>query len=281
MALLPALLVVLALVAFPTVFMFNLSFRSYDLVNPSAGQPFIGFENFSRLLTDERFHAAAMRSAIFTVLSVGVSMVGGFALGKFISGGLRSANALRTILIVPLVITPLVVGAAFRFMFDSDLGVINYFLESVGLPRLQWLSDPLLALPVAALVDAWQWIPFVALIVAAGIESLPVEPLEAARVDGASRWQELRLITIPLLKPLLTIALLIRFMDAFREFDKVFVLTAGGPGTSSETLPVYLWRFAFNYYEMGYAAAAGVTMLLIITLIATAIVSRTNVLEGA
>ena len=280
LALLPALVVVLGLVMFPSLYMFNLSFRDYFLTNPNAGRPWVGLENYRRLFTDSRFHDAALRTGIYTTISVGVSMVAGIALGKFISLGFRGGNTLRTLLIVPLVTTPLVVGAAFRFMLDADFGVINYYLGVVGLPELQWLSDPMLALPMTALVDAWQWTPFVALIVAAGIETLPPEPFEAARIDRASRWQEMRYLTIPMLRPLLTIAFLIRFMDAFREFDKIFILTAGGPGTSSETLPIYLWRFSFSYFEMGFAAAAGVTMLIAITLVSSVIVSRSNVLEG-
>lgn len=280
LTLVPALAVMVSLVAFPMLFTLSLSFRSYVLTDPNAPRDFVGLENFVRLFSDARFRGAALRSVVFTLISVGVSMVLGFGVGHYLSLNIRGKNLLRTLLIVPLVTTPLVIGAAFRFMFDFDLGVFNYFMESVGLPRVKWLSDPSLALPVTALVDAWQWLPFVALVVAAGFEALPRDAIEAAQVDGASRWQELRYVVLPMLRPLLVIVLLMRFMDAFREFDKIFIMTAGGPGTSSETLPIYIWRFTFNYYNMGFAAAAGVTMLLAITFISGAIVSRTRILEG-
>lgn len=278
-ALLPALVLMLALVAFPTVFILTLSVREYVLTDVTSPRGFVGLANFARLFSDARFGAAAGRTAVFVLVSVGASLMGGFALGRLLTTKARGVGFLRTVMIVPMVITPLVVGAAFRFMLDYDLGVVNWFLSSAGLPRLGWLSQSSLALPTAALVDAWQWTPFVALVVAAGLESIPTDPLEAAKVDGANWFQELRYVTLPLLRPLLVVVVLIRTMDAFREFDKIYIMTAGGPGTSSETLPIYVWRAAFNYYNMGYAAAAGVVMLIGITVVSAVMVGRTRALE--
>lgn len=278
-ALSPALLVMLALVAFPTVFIATLSFRDYVLTDTTSPRGFVGFTNFARLFGDDRFGAAAGRSIAFVVIAVGVSLIAGFALGKLLTTRARGVGVLRTVMIVPMVLTPLVVGAAFRFMLDYDLGVVNWFLSTVGLPKVGWLSQATLALPTAALVDAWQWTPFVALVVAAGLESIPSDPLEAAQVDGANWRQELRYVTLPLLRPLLVVVILIRTMDAFREFDKIYIMTSGGPGTSSETLPIFVWRAAFNYYDMGYAAAAGVVMLVGITVVSAVMVGRTRALE--
>lgn len=278
-ALLPALLVMLALVAFPTVFILTLSFRDYVLTDVVSPRGFVGLGNYVRLFGDPRFAAAAWRTVLFVLIAVGTSLVAGFALGRLLITRTRGVGFLRTVMIVPMVITPLVVGAAFRFMLDYDLGVVNWFLSTIGLPRVGWLSQTSLALPTAALVDAWQWTPFVALVVAAGLESIPTDPLEAAQVDGANWFQELRYVVIPLLRPLLVVVVLIRTMDAFREFDKIFIMTAGGPGTSSETLPIFVWRAAFNYYNMGYAAAAGVVMLIGISVVSAAMVGRTRALE--
>lgn len=278
-ALLPALVLMLALVAFPTVFILTLSVREYVLTDVTSPRGFVGLANYVRLFSDARFGAAAGRTAVFVLVSVGASLIGGFALGRLLTTKARGVGLLRTVMIVPMVITPLVVGAAFRFMLDYDLGVVNWLLSSAGLPKLGWLSQSSLALPTAALVDAWQWTPFVALVVAAGLESIPTDPLEAAKVDGANWFQELRYVTLPLLRPLLVVVVLIRTMDAFREFDKIYIMTAGGPGTSSETLPIYVWRAAFNYYNMGYAAAAGVVMLIGITVVSAVMVGRTRALE--
>jgi multiple sugar transport system permease protein len=278
-ALLPALLLMLALVAFPTIFIFTLSFRDYVLTDVTSPRDFVGFANFARLFSDTRFGSAAWRTGLFVLISVGTSLLAGLALGKLLTTKARGVGFLRTVMIVPMVITPLVVGAAFRFMLDYDLGVVNWFLSTIGLPKVGWLSQASLALPTAALVDAWQWTPFVALVVAAGLESIPTDPLEAAQVDGANWFQELRYVTLPLLRPLMVVIVLIRTMDAFREFDKIYIMTAGGPGTSSETLPIFVWRAAFNYYNMGYAAAAGVVMLIGITVVSAVMVGRTRALE--
>ncbi len=279
-ALIPALVIMVALVAFPTVYMVTLSLQDYILTDPARSGDFVGGNNFARLTSDARFINAARRSLTFTGISVGVSMVLGFWVGKLITQQLRGANLARSLLIIPMVTTPLVAGAAFRFMLDLDLGVVNWGLESLGADRIPWLSSTQLALPSAALVDAWQWTPFVALVVAAGLESLPSEQLEAAKVDGASFWQELGHIVLPMLRPLLAIVALIRIMDAFREFDKIFIMTAGGPGRASETLPIYAWRVAFNAYDIGYAAAVGVAMLIAIILVSAAIVNRARAVEG-
>jgi multiple sugar transport system permease protein len=279
-ALVPALALMVLLVAFPTVYILILSVQDYVLTDPTSGDAFVGGSNYAQLLDDDRFLSAARRSVVFTVISVGASVVVGFFVGKLVVQEIRGASLTRSLLIIPMVTTPLVAGAAFRFMLDYDLGVVNWFLDSIGLDRVGWLSASSLALPTAALVDAWQWMPFVALVMAAGIESLPREPLEAAKVDGAGFWQELRHIVLPMLRPLLAVVILIRTMDAFREFDKIFIMTAGGPGTASETLPVYVWRVAFNAYNMSYAAAVGVTMLIAIILVSALIVSRARAVEG-
>lgn len=280
-ALAPALALMVLLVAFPTVYILLLSVRDYVLTDPSTGDAFVGADNYQRLLSDPRFLGAARRSVVFTGISVGVSVVAGFFVGKLVIQQLHGANLVRGLLIIPMVTTPLVAGAAFRFMLDYDLGVINWFLASIGLDRVPWLATTALALPTAALVDAWQWMPFVALVMAAGMESLPRDPLEAAKVDGATYWQELRYLILPMLRPLLAVVILIRTMDAFREFDKIFIMTSGGPGTASETLPIYVWRVAFNAYNMSYAAAVGVTMLIAIILVSSLIVKHARAVEGS
>jgi multiple sugar transport system permease protein len=262
---------------FPTIYVWALAFQNYVLTDPLS-RTFAGLDNFARLLGEPRFWQAAGRSALFSAISLAVSLPVGIALGAFINLKLRGMGFLRAVLIIPMVLTPLVIGAVFRFMLASG-GIVEWALGLIGI-NTSFLGNPVLALPTEAFVDAWQWTPFVAIVVAAGLEAVDKPSLEAARLDGATAWQEFRYIALPQIRPLLVLVLLIRLMDSLREFDKVFIMTSGGPGTSTETLPIYLWRSAFQYYDMGYSAAVGVVMLIAISVLATVVVRRFEALRG-
>lgn len=278
LALAPSALLLLAVVVFPTLYVLVVSFQDYLLTDPLS-RAFTGLDNYSRLLGEPRFWQAAGRSALFSAISLAVSLPLGIALGVFINLKLRGMGLLRAMLIIPMVLTPLVIGALFRFMLASG-GIVDWALGLVGIEGVAFLGSARLALPVVAFVDAWQWTPFVAIVVAAGLEAVDRPSLEAARLDGANAWQEFRHIALPQIRPLLALVVLIRLMDSLREFDKVFIMTGGGPGTSTETLPIYLWRSAFQYYDMGYSAAVGIVMLLAITVLATVVVRRFEALRG-
>jgi multiple sugar transport system permease protein len=269
-ALLPSAILFFAVLVFPTAYVINLMFQRYSLTDVTANR-YIGFDNFVRLAVEERFWSAAWHSAAFSAVSMAVSIPAGIAIAVLIRKRLWGTSLFRAILIVPMVLAPLVVGAVFRFMFDSN-GFVDWVFSLVGIDAPAFLARADTSLVTVAVVDAWQWTPFVAIVVAAAMETLPIEVREAAWLDGVNAWQELWHFTLPQIRPLLVLVALIRFMDSFREFDKIFIMTNGGPGTSSETLPIYLWRFAFQYYEMGYAAAVGFVMLILISLISTFIV---------
>jgi multiple sugar transport system permease protein len=160
-----------------------------------------------------------------------------------------------------MIIAPMVIGATFRYLLNPDFGIINYILNIFGLPKYAFLGNSSLALNSLIVVDIWQWTPFMILVLLAGLESLPEEPYEAAKIDGANFWQELKYITIPLLKPIISIAVLIRTMDAFKAFDKIFMMTSGGPGSSTETLSYFVWKVGFQWFKMGEASAMGIFML--------------------
>jgi multiple sugar transport system permease protein len=277
-ALLPSMLLFAVVLIFPTGYVMNLMFQRHSLTDVTANR-YIGIDNFTRLLGEDRFWGAAIHSVVFSAVSMAVSIPIGIAIALLIRKRLRGTSVLRAVLIVPMVLAPLVVGAVFRFMLESG-GFVDWLLRSVGLGGAALLADPTTSLITVAFVDAWQWIPFVAIVTAAGMETLPREVIEAARLDGANAWQELWHFTLPMIRPLLALVALIRFMDSFREFDKVFIMTNGGPGTSSETLPIYLYRFSFQYYEMGYAAAVGFTMLVLISVISTLIVRWMRASQG-
>lgn len=274
----PSVVIFVIVLLIPTVYIVNLAFRRESLSRPD-NNGFIGFDNFLALAIDDRFWAAAGHSAVFSAVSLAVSIPVGILIALLINKKLRGHGVLRVILIVPMVLAPLVVGAIFRFMFDSD-GFISWALSLLGIDAPAFLSIPGLALVTVAFVDAWQWTPFVVIVVAAAMETLPQNVMEAARLDGANAWQELWHFVLPQIRPLLVLVALIRFMDSFREFDKLFIMTNGGPGTSSETLPIYLWRQAFQYLDMGYAAALGFVVLLIISVICTIVVKFFNASKG-
>lgn len=277
-ALTPAIALFLVVLVFPMVYVVNLMFKRHSL-SDVTGSEYIGLDNFSRLIGESRFWSAGWNSLVFSGVSMAVSIPVGIAIALLIQRRLRGTSLLRAALIIPMVLSPLVVGAVFRFMLTSN-GFVDWLLGTVGIEAGSFLSEPGTALITVALIDAWQWTPFVAIVAAAGMEAMPRSVVEAARLDGANAWQELWHFTLPMIRPLLALIALIRFMDSFREFDKLFITTNGGPGTSSETLPIYLYKFAFQYYEMGYAAAVGFVMLVFISLVSTFIVRWMRASKG-
>lgn len=271
----PTLLILAAMLAFPTAYVLLVSLRDFKLTDPAAGNPFVGFENYKALLSNQAFFSALWKSTVFTVASVALSFVIGLAVALLLNRrDIRGVGLARTTILVPLILTPLVIGATYRFMLERDNGIFNEIIALVGLERIPFLADPTWAMVSVVLADVWQWTPFAALVLLAGLESLPAEPFEAAQVDGASRWAEFRYITLPLLAPVIAVVLLIRTMDAFREFDKIFIMTGGGPGTATETLPIFLYRAGFQDFNMGFSAATGVIMLIIVTLVSSLYVKR-------
>jgi multiple sugar transport system permease protein len=271
----PTLLILVAMLAFPTVYVLITSFRDFNLTDPAAGNPFVGFENYRELLSDPAFFAALWKSVLFTVASVALSFGLGMAIALLLNRrDLWGTGLTRTVILVPLILTPLVIGATYRFMLERDNGIINEILALVGIDRIPFLASPTWAMISVILVDVWQWTPFAVLVLLAGLESLDEAPFEAARMDGASKLEEFWHITLPLLAPVIAVVLLIRTMDAFREFDKIFIMTGGGPGTATQTLPIFLYRAGFQDFNMGFSAATGVIMLIIVTVVSSFYVRR-------
>jgi multiple sugar transport system permease protein len=173
----------------------------------------------------------------------------------------------RTIFILPMMATPVAVALVWTMMFHPQLGVLNYLLTEMGLPPSTWIYDSSTVIPTLVMVETWQWTPLIMLIVLGGLASLPQDPYEAAELDGASGWQCFRHITLPLVWPFIMVALVLRAVDALKAFDTIFVITGGGPGTSSETLNLYLYQQAFSYYDIGYASAIVVVFFVLVMLV--------------
>ena len=189
----------------------------------------------------------------------------GIGLAVLLAEGLRGSRIFRSVILMPMLLTPVAVGLMWRFMFNSDLGIIDWGLRSLGLPNVSWIGDPGWAVAAIVIVDSWQNIPFVMLFSLAGIQGLSRDPYDAGRVDGASGWQLLRYLTLPMLEPVLLIVLMIRIVEGVKLFDLIYVITAGGPGTATQNLSLLAYRTGFTFLATSRGAAIGVALALMLT----------------
>lgn len=263
--LLPSILLLLAFAMFPMFFSLWLSFNTWNLADRTATWTFVGLGNFRTILTTDPFFWPSVQvTLVFVGVTVAIQMILGLAIALLLNDEFRGRGAVRTIIILPLMISPVVVGLIWRFMYNTDRGMVNYLLYLVGLAPVDWLGRQATALPAVMLADIWQWTPFVALILMAALQALPNEPLEAALIDGASRWQLLRYVILPMIRPAVMVALLIRLMDAFKIFDVIYVLTLGGPGVSTQVLGLYTYKWGFKFFQMGYASALSYILVILL-----------------
>jgi multiple sugar transport system permease protein len=261
---LPAGIVVAAVIVFPWVFTLFMSLQDYRVGSPMS---FAGLNNYTRMLADDRFLWSIARTLYFTVLAVICPTVIGVAAAVCFNKRFPMRGLARTIFILPMMATPVAVALVWTMMFHPQLGVLNYLLTEMGLPPSTWIYDSSTVIPTLVMVETWQWTPLIMLIVLGGLASLPQDPYEAAELDGASGWQCFRHITLPLVWPFIMVALVLRAVDALKAFDTIFVITGGGPGTSSETLNLYLYQQAFSYYDIGYASAIVVVFFVLVMLV--------------
>jgi len=263
--LLPGLVFLFAIDLIPLAYSGWVSFYNWWLIRPRDVR-FIGLANYARLADDPEFTRAVVVTTLFTVGAVLLEFLVGLALALLFAQPFKFLRPIRVLLLLPLFVVPVVGATMWRVIFHPEVGVLNHYLGVVGLGPWPWLSDPRLALASITLVDAWRTIPFMFLVIYAGLEVLPAELFEAAAVDGASAWQSFRHITVPLLTYIMLLAVLIRGMDAFREFDIIFVLTGGGPGTATQTIQILNYR-AFGLGHMGEANAIGIVTLIIVAVL--------------
>jgi len=238
-----------------------LSFHEWFMNRPKTSPQWVGLGMYRETLSDSVFRASAVHTVVFAFGTVAIELILGLALALALTQGRGWVKVTRSILLIPMIMTPVVVGVLWRILF-FDKGLVNYLLESVGLNPILWFVDPTWAFAGVMLVDIWQWTPFVLIVITAAIASLPSEPYRAAQVDGASRWQIFRFITLPMLWPVIVVTGLLRFMDATKVFDTIKVLTRGGPGYSTEMLSSYIYKQGLRYFNMGGAAAASWLFLL-------------------
>lgn len=264
----PAVVTLLAVGFYPTVIALVTSFRTYLVSKPQVPKDFVGFANYLTVLGDPTYWQALGRTFGFLLLVLPIELALGLGIALLLhKPGLGLlATLLRVSLVIPMATTFAVVGLIGRLLFNDQFGVVNYGLTAVGLPALQWLGQPTTAFLAIALMDVWQWTPFVALVLLAGLTMVPAEIEEAARLDAGNQWDILRYVQLPFLLPGITAVLILRTADILKLFDVIFVMTRGGPGSATELIAVYIQRVGFRVFDQGVASAQAI-LLLIITII--------------
>jgi multiple sugar transport system permease protein len=257
----PTVAVLLALTIYPLIYSIKISFQT------PSGNP--TFANFVRLASDQFFLSALAHTFVYAAIALTIEFLIGLSLALILNENIRGRGSFRALLLLPMMLPPVVVGVIWRLMLNSNFGAVNGTLQKFGVntEALTWTASPKLAMAAVIVADVWQWTPFMFLILLAGLQAIPQEPYEAAVIDGSNWWQTFCHVTLPLLKPAILIALLLRTMDLLRVFDHIFILTEGGPGLATETLSLYIYRTAFRFSNSGYAAAMSFVLLLITNVI--------------
>lgn len=259
----PALIIMLLVTAIPFAITIALAFTNYDLVRYDSWR-FVGFDNFGELLRDRQTPIVIVNTIYLVVATTLIPTVVGLGLATLMEKSIRGIGIVRSLYLLPIMTAPIVVALTWRAMFNNDAGWINWFSGMVGLPTPVWLGDPLLAMPVVIITDAWTSIPFQAILLLAALLNVPQELKEAARVDGANAWRVFWHITLPWIRPVLFIVIILRFMDAFRKFEAIQQLTSGGPGLASTPINLQVYNTGLYYHRVGYAAAWGLVMVAMI-----------------
>ena len=252
----PALVLLSFVTIYPVFYVFYLSLQRRLLIFDISR--FAGFGNYLFLLSDERFWNALKNTAYFTALSVSLELLLGLAIALLLNRPFRFRGGIRAIVLVPWAIPTVVSAKMWEWIYNTDFGILNYLIGS----KINWLGSPLWAMNAAVFMDVWKTTPFVAILLMAGLQVIPQDLYQAARVDGAGSWFIFRRITLPLLKPVILVVLIFRTLDAFRVFDAVYVLTGGGPANTTETLSIYAYKVLFQTLQFGYGSTLSVVVFL-------------------
>jgi multiple sugar transport system permease protein len=261
----PTVIALAVVVAAPLLYSLYLSFHAYIITYGMGG--FVGLENYLQVIATDLAQVSWVTLKL-TVMSVLLELVIAFGLALLLNQpGLAFRDVYLVILMIPILMTPVAVALMFRLMLNPSLGIVNWLIGLVGIAPQGWFGDPVLALPAVVFVDVWHETSLMLLILYAGLKSLPAEPIEAARIDGASRLQILWYVVIPLMKPMILVALLIRMIWALKSYDLIYMLTQGGPGKTTETISFYAYRLGFRFLDIGQAAAVSFILLAVVVLL--------------
>lgn len=254
----PTLIVLVGITIYPLFYNLYLAFHSVYLSDPDAPRNFVWFRNFVSVFSNKLVLSSLIRTFIYLIIVVGVEFCLALAVAVFLNRKFLGKNFLFPFIILPLMVTPVVSGLIWKYMFNGEFGLLGWIL---GFPLL---SDPSYALIGVMIQDLWHWTPFLTLLFYTGLISLPQEPFEAASIDGATNWQKFKDISLPMLRPVFLVGILLRSMDAFKIFDEIYMMTQGGPGNATETINFYIYRNTFRYFNMGEGAALALVVLVVI-----------------
>ena len=270
----PSVLFVFLVSIIPLAYTFILSFQSYNLLKPNKAH-FNGISNYIDIFKTPIIRQSIITTFEYTILSVALSTIVGVLLAIVVNKLTTGKNIFRIIFFVPMMMSGVVIGVLWRFLFNSDLGIINYLLETFGLQRISWVGSKTAAMASILIADVWQWSSFTFINVLAALDALNPEPVEAARVDGASAVQIFHYIKLPGIMPVISVSVVFRTIWAFRNFDLIYALTSGGPGTSTTTMAIEIYKLAFNQYNIGTSCALSVIMFILLMGISLVVLRRT------
>ncbi|MEM3765529.1 MAG: sugar ABC transporter permease [Candidatus Bathyarchaeia archaeon] len=271
---LPALVVVFGLTLYPLFNAIYQSTRGTDLTKPGS-DVFIGLDNYRRMLNYDLFLSESWkRSLIFTAGCLALQVPLGLGLALLLNRPVKGQKVFRAIFILPLVTAPIAIGQIWRMMYHYEFGILKYLTTLIFGASPNWTADPNWAMISIIIYDTWQWTPFVALIILAGLQSLPQEPYESATIYGASAFQKFRYITLPKIRPLIGLAAIFRMIDSLKTWDPVWAITQGGPGDATQLLSYYLYRIGLQYFWIGYACANALVFLYVVIVISTIALKR-------
>lgn len=264
----PALIGIWLVVGFPLLYALYVSLHEFVLSQGPGVGPLVWLQNYLSTLDDDLLIDASKNTIILTASVVSLEFLIGLGLALLLNNKrIRGRNVYLAILLIPMLMPPIAVGLIWRLLLHPELGIVNYGLGLLSLPKPSWLGNPDLAMITVIMVDVWHETSFIMLILLAGLTALPGALYEAAMIDGAGRWQQFRFITVPLLMPTMLVAVLIRLIAALKTYDLIYILTRGGPGTSTETISYYIYRVAFVFLDMGQSSAMSFMLLLLIILL--------------
>lgn len=275
----PSVAVMLVVLIFPLIYSLRISLFYYVLSKPTH-RHFCWFDNYKNVLLNSQTYNALLVTLKFSFSAVFLELIFGFVLAYCLSKISYLRNAIMSTLMVPMMITPIAIGLIWRLLLHPELGIVNYLLDIIGIGGRPWLGSKSTALATVVLIDVWQWTPFMMIVLYAGLLSLPKEPFEAAIIDGATAWQQIYYLILPMLRNIITIAVVIRLIDLLRTYDLIYILTRGGPGASTETFSYYVFRLGFVNLDMGAASAASFLFVILIAIATAFLLTRLRRGEG-
>lgn len=276
----PAVLVMVAACLYPVLAAFQLAGFDWAMGTAWSDARWVGWRNLAQAFANPRVWSSLLTTLLFAAVCVSSEMLLGIALALALERPVRGMALFRTLFILPMMIAPIAVGLAWRYIFDAQFGLANALLQAVGMSPQTWLADPQLAFLAIVIADIWQWTPFVFIMMIAALAGVDASVIEASRIDGARWWQQILWVKLPMLMHVIAITLMMRLIDAFRVLEVIYVLTFGGPGDSTEILALHIYKTAFVGQQLGVAAAISLLLLMVVTLLSLGALRLSNPMRG-